>query len=413
MLPAFGMPQAKEFLPMFQKTIENVVTKWKDIISTGHSGKSTVIDVNGWLARATLDAIGEAAFDYDFEAVEGDTNPLSKSYNNLMVDAYGTPSAAEIFFTNVSEHIPPWILSTLGEYLPGRRFERLRGNRDEVQKVARFLLAKKRSEALQGEGKKDVMSLLMKANASENETSRLRDDEIIPQMRTMILAGHETTAGSVAWTLYALAKHPEIQTRLREEIKQVQNRVQARGDIEFTAADYEEMPYTVAIMKESLRFYPIGFQLNRVAGQDDIIPLHKPITTLSGKIITEIPVSKGTVITASTLGYNTNKDVWGEDALEFNPERWLSATDKSSPTVGIYGNVLTFSAGVRGCIGWRFAVMEMQAFIIALISNFEFSFPKDAKRIIRTRSISIAPMVEGEADKGVQLPLEVRVIGSV
>lgn len=65
----------------------------------------------------------------------------------------------------------------------------------------------------------------------------------------MILAGHETTAGSVAWTLYALAKHPEIQTRLREEIKQVQNRVQARGDIEFTAADYEEMPYTVAIMK--------------------------------------------------------------------------------------------------------------------------------------------------------------------
>lgn len=70
----------------------------------------------------------------------------------------------------------------------------------------------------------------------------------------MLLAGHETTSNAVAWILYELSENPGIQSRMREEVKKAQLRVQARGGMDFTATDYEDMPYTTAVMK--VRYFP-------------------------------------------------------------------------------------------------------------------------------------------------------------
>lgn len=77
-----------------------------------------------------------------------------------------------------------------------------------------------------------------------------------------MLAGYETTSNSLSWTLYELAKHPDLQTRLRSEILHTQGRVRARGDEFFSLADFDDMPLTTAVIKVSsllLRSTPIGY----------------------------------------------------------------------------------------------------------------------------------------------------------
>ncbi|OJA18405.1 hypothetical protein AZE42_06397 [Rhizopogon vesiculosus] len=101
------------------------------------------------------------------------------------------------------------------------------------------------------------------------------------------------------------------------------------------------MPYTAAVMKENLRFCPVGYHIYRYASQADVLPLSQPITTRFGAVIHELPVPKGTRIVASIAAYNRNKDLWGEDAHEFNPERWLNGTAKEKKTtpLGVYSNL--------------------------------------------------------------------------
>ncbi|OJA08929.1 hypothetical protein AZE42_05321 [Rhizopogon vesiculosus] len=107
-----------------------------------------------------------------------------------------------------------------------------------------------------------------------------------------------------------------------------------------------------------------------------------------------------------------NKDLWGEDAYVFNPERWLngSAKEKKATSVGVYSNLMTFLGGVRACIGWRFAVIEIQAFLVEVVGKFEFALTDKAERVRREAcTVVMAPTVEGEVENGVQLPLRVSV----
>jgi len=133
-----------------------------------------------------------------------------------------------------------------------------------------------------------------------------------------MFAAHETTAITIAWGLYELAKHPEVQTRLREEIMETRKKIKARGETEFTTNDFDAMPYTIAVMKETLRLHPVVADIPRVSAKDDVLPLANPITTRSGKVIHELPIPKGLRLTLSFYAYQTNEDLWGKDALVYN-----------------------------------------------------------------------------------------------
>ncbi|KAG7439454.1 cytochrome P450 [Guyanagaster necrorhizus] len=227
------------------------------------------------------------------------------------------------------------------------------------------------------------MSLLVKANVSENPHTRLNDEELFAQMNSIMFAGHETTANTLSWTLLELSRHPEVQDRLRAEIRKKETEV--------------------------LRIHPIVYNISRVATQDNVLPLSKPVVLTTGKVVQEIAIPKGTSIIASIAGYNRNKDVWGEDAHVFDPARWFRGNMSKDVPVGVYGNLFSFGGGLRSCIGWRFAVLELHAFIIEVVNNFEFSLTKESECIRREACFIMAPTVEGEVDKGSQLPLRVAV----
>jgi len=95
----------------------------------------------------------------------------------------------------------------------------------------------------------------------------------------------------------------------------------------------------------------------------------------------------------------------------FNPERWLDgeAKEKKAMSLGVYSNLMTFGSGVRACIGWRFAVIEVHAFLTELVGKFEFTLTDKSKWVRREACMVMAPTVEDEVENGVQLPLRVSV----
>jgi cytochrome P450 len=172
------------------------------------------------------------------------------------------------------------------------------------------------------------------------------------QSSTLIVAGHDTTSNTLTWTLWELAKNQKAQECLRAEIAAM--RAKKTGNAAFTTADYDSMPFLNAVIKEGLRMHPVIPLLFRKAGKDDIIPLAQPVTTKEGRVIREIPVSKGQSILCSSAGYNRSETVWGNDADTWKPERWINM-EKQSYNVGMTANIMSFGAGLKGCIGWKFS----------------------------------------------------------
>ncbi|GJE88903.1 cytochrome P450 [Phanerochaete sordida] len=427
MMPAFSVPQLRSFLPLFRRSASKLSQLWKDRILAGRPGGATV-EVNDWLARTTLDVIGEAAFDFDFGALDDTQNELSQAYHNMFADSQLYPSVWNMIFQALWSLMPEPLLYYI-RYLPTREFKRYRSTREIMDKFSAELIKERRRDFVAGDpdkSRKDVMSVLVRANMSENPKTQLSDEEMRSQMSAMTLAGHETTANTLTWMLWELAKYPDVQDQLRAEIAQKRQDIVANGAYDFALDDFEAMPLLQAVVKETLRFHPIASYLWRVAAKDDVIPLEKPIVTETGELISEIPIAAGQVVMPSLCTYNRLAHVWGEDAHEWNPTRFLERDTEKETKVGMYANLISFctlflrlrdpkltflflfaAAGVRSCIGWRFSVIEMQAIVVDLVENFRFAIPDDKPEIIRAPTMTMGPMVKGKMQEGFQMPLHV------
>jgi len=404
MLPGFGGPESRAFIPIFQKVGTELTAQWTDILASSVD-QTAIFNVASWLSRATMDSVGEAAFDYQFGALAQTDNEFMKAYFGLMSDTLGSPPKSSIFMQTM---LPIWALRLMSRYSRRRNLVHARHTATLANSVTRALVESKAGALLHGKGNKDILSLLVKANASENAATKLTEEEMLAQMRTILLAGHETSATSLCWVLLELARNPEVQQRLRAEIRDTELST-GRNSSAFTASDLDGMLYLAAVLKESMRFHPALYQNYRMAAKDDVLPLSKPIKTTSGEYISSLPIPKGMKVILSIAGYHRNKYVFGEDADRFNPERWLKDIgEKAGPALGVYGNLLTFSGGVRACIGWRFALYEVQSLAVEIINNFELLSTPDLDRLRREACLVMLPTLEGEQEKGENLPLRVK-----
>ncbi|KAI0754753.1 cytochrome P450 [Daedaleopsis nitida] len=407
MSPAFTASQLKSFLPLFRSTAQKLGQKWKDVLQQEDNTSGARLDVNVWLARCTLDVIGDAGFDVQCGALDDSLNPVMEAYKNMFADAVPFPSKWTILFRSlVWPHIPMSILKYV-KYIPTKDHIRFRRTLDIVNDFAKSLIDEKTGAILAGKGEnqKDMMSILVKANASENPKQRLSEQEMTSQVATLVLAGHETTSNIMTWLLRELAERPDYQSKMREETRAMRARISARGDTDFSMSDMDSMTYCVAAVKEVLRLHPVVYTIMRVARRDDVIPLAYPVTTSTGESVKDISVPKGTNIFVSLWGYNRLPHIWGDDANEFNPQRFVEHEKMGETYVGVTANLMSFSAGPQACIGWRFAMMEMQTIIIELIENFEFHIPDDKPEIIRFAAGISVPLVKSDMAAGPQMPL--------
>ncbi|KAJ2922392.1 hypothetical protein H1R20_g14706, partial [Candolleomyces eurysporus] len=149
-----------------------------------------------------------------------------------------------------------------------------------------------------------------------------------------------------------------------------------------------------------------------------IMPLHTPIQTAFDpkQQLNEIFVPEGTTIIMSLIGCNRNKDVWGEDAEEWKPERWLEPVKESvvgAKVPGVYSHLMTFLGGGRACVGVKFAQLQMKVVLSTLVENFTFA--PGSKEIIWQLNGVIQPTTKdagltSTGHRKLQLPLKLSFI---
>ncbi|KAK0202222.1 cytochrome P450 [Desarmillaria ectypa] len=413
--PAFAASQLRLFLTCLTR-IPQLVEKINERVMDGG-----VLNALEWTNKAALDIIGITSFRYRFNSLNDGETELMMAVNNVLyvlpslfvaylaysfcfnsAEAGMWPTSLELLYSALWRILPEWLILTL-EWLPSREAKRMNRFRDVAMKVSRPIFERQMKEVANevNPAEKDIVNVLVMSHLS-NDAKNMSRTEIDSQLATFVIAGHETTANTMAWLLYELCLHPEDQAKIREEIARTKSNTLGA----LTSNDYDSMVWLNACIKEALRLHPLLYSLFRESAQDDVLPLTEPITTSDGKLCSQIPISKGQVVMASVYTYNRLPSVWGNDAEEWNPRRFLDSHDIKKTSLEVYANLLTSSAGIRGCIGWRFAVMELQSVVTELLDNFEFTMPKGASELQHgPAGIVLSPIVPGKAEEGPQIPL--------
>jgi cytochrome P450 len=215
-----------------------------------------------------------------------------------------------------------------------RRFER---SRDGLrQTIARMIGAHRRG----GDGH-DLLSMLLAARDVEGDGGGLTDEQLVDEITSFFLAGHESTALALTWTWALLAAHPDAGHALAAELDGV------LGDRDPTIDDLPALPYTRSVLAEAMRLYPPVWAISRQAVDD---------CQVGG-----CQVPRGAVITLCP--YLTHRDPrWWPDADRFAPERWASDASAGRPRYAY----VPFGAGNRLCIGEHFAWMEAMLILAVL-----------------------------------------------
>ncbi|KAG8794251.1 hypothetical protein FRC12_025164, partial [Ceratobasidium sp. 428] len=322
-----------------------------DQLSTNPNG--TTINVLQWLTYATLDIIGVAGFGYEFNSLrDGDEDELAKAFN-------------KVFDTNQGNLVFEAVKGTAARAvgMSTARSRLLKTNMEITKRIGSKIIADKKALLEQEEKDetttkgRDILSILIRSNMAQETVGvqgdqTMSDDEVLGQISTFLAAGHETTSTTTAWALYALSKQPHIQAKLREELQD------AKLGEEPSMAELEKLTYLDNVIRETLRLYPAVPMVSRMAYEDAVIPVGQPYKDRYGVTQSEIRIQKWDTIRISISSMNRAKDVWGEDALEFRPERWDNPPPMVKEMPGVWSNLMTFIEGPNSCIGYRFAVVE-------------------------------------------------------
>ncbi|KAJ6496338.1 cytochrome P450 [Mycena sanguinolenta] len=362
--PAFGLPQVRVLTEIFIEKAVQLRDIWA--AQAAKENGAARIEVMSWLRRMTLDVIGQAGFNYRFDALEADGKPneLSDAFTDLL----HSPHANRYAGFRSAQGIVPILKIMPG---PGQSLVRLAHNK--MFRIGNQIVNQSKADIKASEGEKDLgkgrdlLSTLLKANLSASipDSQRLNDAEVVGQIPTFFFAGHETTSLATSWALHALSAHPAAQSKLREELLTIPTDNPTMDEL-------NSLPYLEAVVREMMRVHAPVVSTQRMAMQDDIMPLAKPYIDKDGKSHDSLPIPKGQRIHIPILAINTDKDIWGEDAGEFRPERWEKVPESASDIPGVWANLFTFFAGPHNCIGFRFSLVEIKALLFTLIRAFEF-----------------------------------------
>ena len=235
----------------------------------------------------------------------------------------------------------------------------VRAQRDS-DRLVREVIAQRRREGTAG--REDVLSMLLEARDEDGRP--MTDDELRDEMLTLLLAGHETTATTLAWALHHLLANPAWLARVRAEVDEV---VGVRGHV--SAEHLERLVLVDAVIKETLRLTPI-------------IPLvarhvTRP-TTIGGY---RLPA--GSIACASIYLVHHRADLWPEPT-RFDPARFVGK--KPDPT-----HYFPFGGGTRRCLGMAFASYEMKVVLASILAHVELASAPGARVRLVRRGITLAP----------------------
>jgi cytochrome P450 len=314
--PAFHRERIAGFATLMRRAAEDMVARWQPGAS---------FDAAAEMMRVTLRIVGEALFSTD---VTADSDAVGAAVNELVHQA--VERAQSILF--VPEVVPTPM---------NRRFKHATGVLDRI--VLGIIAERRASEREQRQGKRDLLGMLM-ATVDEETGERMDDVQLRDEVMTILIAGHETTANLLAWTLQLLGEHPGVEERLREEIAPLAGTAPAVEAV-------MRLPLLDAVLKESMRLYPPVWILARLAEKDDEIGGFR--------------VHKKDFVFMSQWAVHRHPKLW-PDPTRFDPQRFLDDPDGERRHKYAY---FPFSGGNRKCIGDFFALLEAKIILVTVLQR--------------------------------------------
>lgn len=278
------------------------------------------VDVLAEVTGLTLGVLGRTLLDADLGAFES----IGHSFEHVQDQA--------LFEMETMGMVPTW--------LPLAKQRRFRRARADLDRIVNILVDERRANPR--EDGDDVLSRLIVSTQQEDDP-RVREARMRDELITLLLAGHETTASTIGWTLYLVDQHPEVAERLHAEA------VDVLGDRTPVAEDLHQLRYTNMVLSEAMRLYPPVWILTRQAQDEDEVGGY------------HVPAGANVLICPYTL--HRHPDYW-EEPERFDPNRFDPDITTNRPRYAY----IPFGAGPRFCVGNHLGLMEA-TFVVAMLAR--------------------------------------------
>ncbi|KAI9188025.1 hypothetical protein H9P43_002416 [Blastocladiella emersonii ATCC 22665] len=327
--PTFSAGAMKMYLP----DMLDATTK---LVGSLEQMDGQVVDIPQWMTRFALETISMCGFGTTFGLLDGPDALL-----HPFIDAMN-------FCLNESKERDNHI--RLYKMIPTARNYRFDAGVKLMQDTVNQVLQQR--HAAPDANKRDLLNFMLTATTESGE--KLDDQNIIDQCVTFLIAGHETTATLLSWTLWLLTQSPAVEAKVLEEAVRVCGRDPAAP---ITQQQLGQLTYTTMVLKESLRLYPPAPGLFKAC---------KSSTVIGGGT----RVNAGDIMLVNIVGMHRNRDAWGANPDVFNPEHFSKENEaKRHPYAW-----LPFSSGERSCIGMAFAMQEAKIALATLVRKFTFEY---------------------------------------
>jgi cytochrome P450 len=332
--PAFTLKRIAVYADTMSERASGAVAAWRE---------GETFDAAEVMMRLTLEIVGKTLFDAE---VGTDAEAVGDALTQIMSN----------------------MVASIGGLVPMPPFVPTRRNRESRKAIARLdaiiyrLIAERRR---QPGDRGDVLSMLLAAQ--DEDGSVMTDRQIRDEAMTLFLAGHETTANALVWALYLLARNPEARERAEAETAALAGRGKP-----LTFEDLRQLPYTLAVLKETMRLYPPAYVVGRRSRREVILA-----AGTGGSYL----VKKNTNVLVNVLGIHRRADVY-PDPERFDPTRFLGDREKELPRCAY----MPFGAGSRVCIGNHFALMEGHLVLATILGAARLD-------LVRSEPITTEPLV--------------------
>ncbi|KAL5538638.1 hypothetical protein UlMin_042643 [Ulmus minor] len=352
-VPALHLKYVTAMVDLFGEATDRLCQKLDAAAFDGED-----VEMESLFSRLTLDIIGKAVFNYDFDSLTNDTGIVEAVYTVLREAEDRSVAPIPFWEIPIWKDISPKLKKV------NASLKLINDTLDDLIAICKRMVDEEElqfSEEYMNEQDPSILHFLL-ASGDDVSSKQLRDD-----LMTMLIAGHETTAAVLTWTFYILSKEPRVVAKLQEEVDSV------LGDRFPTIEDLKKLKYSTRVINESLRLYPQPPVLIRRSLEEDMLGQYR--------------IKRGEDIFISVWNLHRSPSLW-EDADKFIPERWPLNGPNPNETNQNF-SYLPFGGGPRKCVGDIFATYEAVVALAMLVRRFDFQLALGAPEVKMTTGATI------------------------
>ncbi|CAA7020588.1 unnamed protein product [Microthlaspi erraticum] len=308
------------------------------------------------------DVFGRFTFDTILSLITGsDPKTLSKE----MHEDESAKALDDVGEGILQRHVKPKFLWKLQNWMGFGQEKKMKEADATFDRVCAKYISDKREEITKSQGiidgdSQDLLTSFMKLDTTKYKLLKPSDDKFLRDtILAFILAGTGTTASALSWFFWLLSENPQVVANIRQEI--TNTNLSRTGNVQ---EDSDKLVYLHGALYEAMRLYPPSSFGRKSSVQSDVLPTGHKIDANSKVIISQYALGR-------------MRAIWGEDALQFKPERWIlgNGSLKHEPSF----KFLAFNSGPRTCLGKHFAMIQMKMVVVELLQNYDIKVIKGQK----------------------------------